>query len=491
MATTLPAIKAPSPSPSGGRRSAHAARAGTASPSKSLSPVPAVCDSLQWRRSMGVRRGEFGARSKLIDNPSRMPYQQRKDAGRKKRRRTGQGAADGPDAAAAAATGPQEGVDDEPLPSLEASLEEEGDAEGRAVSWEVGGDEGAVGGAAAEPHRAQVKSFLQELDLVAHYERVLCAFGRAQDPPETWLPELRALHEEEELGAFLKLALELASHSARLAEPEPEPEQQPSGVLAEERPPSPLRPLTAEPLPLTPGSPLRPLTPGEPLPLLEESHSPWNEVAEEEDESFARSAPGWQKRYGEDASRRRFFETYAEHIDWMDEESHQSLGMHRQQPLCLGEQQTGWRREEIAAIAANVDDLDIADTRQRCALVGIECGGAMSKEALKSLLRVQLEAERRQPDSAVFEAIDELEQEGLLDHQASTALRRTAAKRPPRGGETLDGRERQARREFMEQQPSAHHFFMEECLQVRHLLPLPVHAISRLACICCALWSKK
>ena len=134
--------------------------------------------------------------------------------------------------------------------------------------------------------------------------------------------------------------------------------------------------------------------------------------------------------------------------------------------------------EEIAAIAANVDDLDIADTRQRCALVGIECGGAMSKEALKSLLRVQLEAERRQPDSAVFEAIDSLEQEGLLDQQASTALRRTAAKRPPRGGETLDGRERQARREFMEQQPSAHHFFMEECLQVRHVLPLPLHAIS-------------
>ena len=119
MATTLPAIKTPSPSPSGGRRSAaHAARAGSVSQSKSLSPVPAACDSLQWRRSMGVRRGEFGARSKLIDNPSRMPYQQRKDAGRKKRRRTGQGAADGPDAAAAAATGPQEGVDDEPLPSL-------------------------------------------------------------------------------------------------------------------------------------------------------------------------------------------------------------------------------------------------------------------------------------------------------------------------------------------------------------------------------------
>ena len=180
----------------------------------------------------------------------------------------------------------------------------------------------------------------------------------------------------------------------------------------------------------------RPETRHEPLPSLDSSPSMWDDVAHDSQGDFQRSKPLHRLIHGEDPSRLRFYQLYSTHLDWMDEESHTELGLHRTQ-------EDGWRREEIISILHQLSHSnDARDIRERCADVGI----------------VLCVSESENPDEVRRILRKNLQYAGA---QKST------------GVATVDSSARAKRLELMAKQRSAHHQFLEECLQ-RGVHPLPI-----------------
>ena len=185
----------------------------------------------------------------------------------------------------------------------------------------------------------------------------------------------------------------------------------------------------------------RPESRHEPLPSLDASPSMWDEVGEDSQGDFRRSKPLHRLKHGEDPSRLRFYQLYSEHLDWMDEESHAELGLHRTQ-------EDGWRREEIVSILHQISHINTArDMRERCADVGIVLSANESEnpDEVRRILRENLQ------------------------HAAAGPQKST-------GVATVDPGARAKRLELMAKQGSAHHQFLEECLQRGvHALPIMLH----------------
>ena len=408
-------------------------------------------DSLQWQRSMGVRRGgkdQMSGRSQrksMIDGAgARLEYQQpRKEKGKGKGRLKQIEPADSFEAMEVAlhrnrvvrknegrrakinyseghhrtlehaaakplTTSALSGIDDEPLPELGAADGADGAEEQN--SWKLENQTAylATVRAVNDPREDEVMK-QAALRIQRFFRKVTVANSLMRQSIER-------------PGSSSSVAFNPGDRRARLQSP---------GLLL-----------------------LRPESRQEPLPSLETSSmSLWDDVGEDAVGDFKRSKPLHRLVNGEDSSRLRFYQLYSEHLDWMDEENHAQLGLNRVQ------EEGSWRREEIISILHHLldagDGFNPQDIRERCATVGIVLGTRESADAdvVRGILR-----------------------ENLKQHKQRADEQRASPRTIGGGAQTttaVDPDARTKRLELMSKQGSAHHQFLEECLQ-RSVHPLPI-----------------
>lgn len=384
----------------------------------SVSPVLQKPDALQWQRSMGVRRGTRDQLSKrsqrktMIDSSAggQIQYQQA-------RRSKGKG-------------GRKQIEPADSYESMEIALHR------NRVVRKNEGRSAKIQYSQTASHRVQENPSVQcstsplpgidDEPLPELESSDVAAQSWKLENQTTYLATVRAVNEPYEDEAQKQAALRIQRYFRKV-------------VAAN---------LVRRPGPLA----LRPESRQEPLPSLDASSSLWDAVGEDSHGDFQRSSPVHRQLHGEDSSRLRFYQLYSDHLDWMDEESHTEMGLHR----VLDD---GWRREEVISILHQLDhSISPEDMRERCAHVGIALAVSESEDAdeVRRILRENLQQHKQ----------------GVEENHGSPRAIGDGKLKSMRVA-TVDPSARAKRLELMSKQGSAHHQFLEECLQ-RGVHPLPI-----------------